>query len=72
MKERQADDRWECPERHTGLTVLPPTEISAEVREAIITSTIATQALEGLHLSREMAEELFDDVMREPFPKIEV
>jgi hypothetical protein len=47
-----------------------PPLFTDEEREWVLDSVIASQALEGLHISREAAARLLDKVMRRPLPKI--
>ena len=70
MKERHASDIWDRAERDNNLAMLRPVEISNEEREAIISSIIASQALEGIDVPREMMEAIFEQALREPLPKI--
>ncbi len=44
--------------------------LSPAKREAILDSVIASQALEGIHVSREVAAQLLDEVLREPLLKV--
>jgi hypothetical protein len=48
----------------------PELELTEADRSAIISSVIASQALEGVHVPRETAARLLDEVLREPLRDI--
>ncbi len=52
----------------TESAVAPP--LGAAEREWLLDSVIASQALEGVHISREVATRLLDEVLAEPLPAI--
>ncbi len=57
--------------RDTNGTVKYPTPLAPGEREAMLQSVITSQAIEGVHISYEVAERLLDEVLREPLPHID-
>ncbi len=60
---------WRAKHQHGHCTRLPR-PLTNEEREHILKSIISSQALEGVHISREEAEEALDQALSMPLPSI--